>query len=54
MNESSYGRDSMMFDKGIMHDNNMWIAYNVTNADIDINNTLRMFTDVKRDRIFTN
>jgi hypothetical protein len=54
MNESSYGRDSMMFDKGIMHDNNMWIAYNVTNANIDVNNTLRMFTDVKRGSIFTN
>jgi hypothetical protein len=54
MNESVRGRDSMVFDKGIMHDNNMWMAYNVTNADIDINNMLRMFTDVKQDKLFTN
>jgi hypothetical protein len=54
MNESVRGRDTMVFDKGIMHDNNMWTAYNVTNADIDTNNFLRMFTNVKQDKIFTN
>ena len=54
MNESVYGRDSMMNDKSIMHETNMWNAYAVTNTRLDINNTLRMFTDVSQDRIFTN
>ena len=54
MNESVYGRDSMVYDKSLMYDTDMWNAYGITNAHLDINNTLRMFTDVSKDRIFTN
>ena len=54
MNESIYGKDSMMYENGIMHDKDMWEVYKVVKADIDIGNTLRMMTNVQKDKLFTN
>ena len=54
MNDNTYGRDTMMHDRNILHDNNMWIAYNVTKTDMDTNNVLFMNSSAStRKKLFT-
>ena len=54
LNESSFGSDTMVYDKGLMYSENMWTSYKMTKAKIDVNNVLRMFTSVDREKLFTN